>query len=82
MGNNSKQSSAGMASKAAKILSNDNSSTIAKKLAASVISQSGTNKQTGADLETTAAKVLQSLKYNDDTKSLAACVLAQANKER
>lgn len=82
MAKNTKQSSAEMASKAAKILGDDSSSNIAKRLAASVISQSNTAKQTGPKLETTASKVLQSDKYSDATKELAASVLSQSNKER
>lgn len=82
MSKNIKQSSADMASKAAKILANSNSSGIAKSLAASVVSQSSTEKQTGAELEGIASQVLQSNKYSDSTKSLAASVLAQSNRER
>lgn len=82
MSKNDKQSSPEMASKAAKILADPNSSGIAKRLAASVVSQSSTSKQTGAELESKASQVLQSDKYSDSTKSLAASVLAQSNKER
>ena len=71
-----------MARKASKILRNDNSSAIQKRLAASLVSQSNSRKQTGNAMETTASKVLKSDKYNSDTKSLAASVLSQSNKLR
>lgn len=79
---NTKQSSHELAALASKTLKDDNSSDIAKKLAASVLSQSHTGKQTGAELEDIASKVLQSDKYSDDTKTLAGSVLSQSNKER
>lgn len=82
MGKNTKQSSAEMASKAAKILADNNASAIAKSLAGSVIAQTHTGKQTGADMESKASKVLQSDKYSNETKELAASVLSQSNKER
>ena len=55
---------------------------IAKKLAASALSQSNTNKQTGKELETEASNVLKSNKYSDDTKGLAASLVSQSNKQR
>lgn len=79
---NTKQTSKGVASEAAEILSDPNSSKIQKTLAASALSQSNTNKQTSGELEHTASKVLKSPKYNDKTKSLAGTVLSQANKQR
>jgi hypothetical protein len=82
MSKNTKQSSAGMATKAAKVLSDPTASAIAKSLAASVVAQANTSKQTGADLEGRASKVLQSDKYSNSTKELAASVLSQSNKER
>jgi hypothetical protein len=82
MTKNTKQSSHGMASVAAKTLSGSNSSKTAKSLAASIIAQCRTSKQTGAELEETASKVMKSSKYNDETKSLAASVLSQSNKDR
>jgi methyl-accepting chemotaxis protein len=82
MSNNSKVSSQEMKSKAAKILGNENSSEVAKKLAASVLSQADSTKQTSSEMEEIASKVLQSPKYSDDTKSLAGSVLSQSNKDR
>lgn len=79
---NRKQTGTKVSSKAAKILSDTNSSQIQRKLAASALSQSNTNKQTGKDMEDIASKVLQSPKYNNDTKTLAASVLSQSDKER
>jgi hypothetical protein len=82
MSQNTKKTSAKIASLAADILNNKSSSQIAKTLAASALSQTKTSKQTGAKLEETAAKVLGSNKYSDQTKTLAASVLSQSNKER
>jgi hypothetical protein len=82
MSKNNKASSKAKASQAAKTLSDENSSQIAKKLAASVLSQADSNKQTGSEMEEIASKVLQSPKYSEETKSLAGSVLSQANKER
>lgn len=82
MSKNQKISSQEMKSKAAKILVNENSSEVAKKLAASVLSQADPTKQTSSEMEEIASKVLQSSKYSDDTKSLAGSVLSQSNKER
>lgn len=79
---NKKKTSDNLASKAAKILSDKNSSATAKKLAGSALSQSNSDKQTGSELEDFASKVLKSPKYNDDTKSLAGSVLSQSNKSR
>ena len=79
---NNKTSSQKMATKAAKILSNDTASRIQRSLAASVVAQASTGKQTGAEMETFASMVLQSSKYSETSKTLAASILAQANKER
>lgn len=82
MTENKKQTSSSVASLAAKTLSNDNSSQIAKELAGSALSQKGTSKQTGTEMEDKASKVLQSNKYNKDTKTLAASILSQSNQKR
>lgn len=79
---NSKQSSAELASAAAEVLQDSDSSKIARRLAGSVLSQSGTGNQTGSELEHIAGQVLGSSKYAAQTKSLAASVLSQANKSR
>lgn len=82
MERNKKQSSSNMASKAAKVLSNETESKIKKQLAASVLSQTNTNKETGKELETLASNVLQSSKYSQETKEFAGSVLTQSNKKR
>ncbi len=82
MSKNTKQSSPKTTHLAATTLANPDASKIAKQLAGSVLSQTGSAKQTGADLEAAASKVLQSEKYSDDTKSLAGSVLSQSNKDR
>lgn len=82
MGKNSKQTSPKVASKAASILNDNGASDIAKSLAASALSQSGSGKQTGAAMEDKASRVLSSEKYREVTKELAASVLSQANKGR
>ena len=79
---NKKRTSKKIASLAAKILQDDNSSNIQKQLAASALAQSSTKKETGAEMEDIASRVLKSKKYNDDTKSLAASILSQSVKKR
>ena len=79
---NTKQTSSKVASVAAEVLNNPNSSKTAQKLAGSALSQSGSGNQTGAKMETLASTVLSSSKYNKTTKKLAATVLSQSNKER
>lgn len=79
---NKKQTSKEMASKAAKILGDDNSSNIQKTLAGSVLAQSKTNKETGKDMESIASNVLKSSKYSDETKGLAASLVSQSDKNR
>lgn len=82
MSKNQKTTSSKVASKASKILTDSNSSEIAKSLAASALSQKNKGNQTGSEMEDKAAKVLASDKYSADTKEMAASVLSQANKER
>jgi hypothetical protein len=82
MSKNTKQTSQGVGSLAARTLHDPSASQKARSLAASALSQSGTGKQTGAAMEDVAARVLQSPKYASDTKTLAASVLSQANKGR
>lgn len=79
---NKKKTGHSMASEAAKILNDPNSSEIQQKLAGSVLSQVNSGHQTGAKMEDIASKALSSSKYNKTTKSLAGSVLSQANKER
>lgn len=82
MAKSSKVSSTEMTKKAAETLRDPNASDIAKSLAGSVLSQSGTKKETSAEMEDKASKVLQSPKYSEETKSLAGSVLSQSDKER
>lgn len=82
MGKNNKQSSAKLASQAAKALQNDNTSAIGKKLAASVLSQAAKGKETGKEMEAVASKVLNNDRYSDQNKSFAGSIVSQANKDR
>jgi len=79
---NNKKTSATVATKAAKVLNDPNSSATAKKLAGSALSQVNKTNQTGSTLEDLASKVLNSSKYNSDTKQLAGSILSQSEKER
>ena len=79
---NTKRSSSKLASDAAKILNDKNSSKIQRSLAGGVLSQRDPGKQTGAVMEDKPSRVLQSEKYSDTTKSLAASLLSQSNKNR
>lgn len=82
MSKNTKQTSGKIATLAAETLNSSTASTIAKSLAASALSQKGSDKQTSAQMEEKAGKVLGSDKYSEETKALAASVLSQANKDR
>ena len=82
MSNNTKQTSGRIATLASETLQNNQSSQIAKSLAASALAQAGTSRQTGAEMENLASRVLQSDKYAEVTKELAASVLSQSNKQR
>lgn len=75
-----KESSKKMGSLASEILTNKNSSGIAKSLAGSVLSQAGTKSVTSEEMSTKASKVLNSSKYSTKTKSLAGSVLSQSKK--
>ena len=82
MSTNKKVTSKPVASKAAEILKDPNSSQIARQLAGSALSQRSKGNQTSSEMEDKAAKVLASNKYSEDTRTMAATVLAQSNKER
>lgn len=79
---NSKKTSAPVATKAAKVLSDPRSSDLQKQLAGAALSQRAAGKQTGAVLEDVASKALQSKHTSDLTKELAASVLTQSVKGR
>ncbi|MBB3770316.1 hypothetical protein FHS55_000902 [Angulomicrobium tetraedrale] len=79
---NRKQTSSGIATKAASTLADANASAIARSLAGSALAQARSGSQTGAEMEDKAARVLASTKYSEETKELAGSVLAQSNKAR
>lgn len=79
---NKKVTSPSIASTAAKILRDENSSNIAKKLAGSALSQANKIHETGKEMEKIASDVLKSDKYSDTTKSLAGSVVSQSDKKR
>lgn len=79
---NTKQTSAGVAALAARLLNNTSASSVQKSLAGAALSQSKATKQTGSSMEDLASKVLKSEKYSAETKTLAGSVLAQSNRRR
>jgi hypothetical protein len=79
---NKKVTSDKIASLAAQVLADKNSSEIAKKLAGSALSQVNKGNETGSKMEDMASKVLKSEKYGAMAKALAASILSQANKKR
>lgn len=79
MSKNTKQTSARIASLAAETLHDNQSSKVAKSLAASALAQCNGGKQTGAQMEDLASRVLASEHYAEETKEFAASVLSQAN---
>lgn len=82
MSKNTKQTSARVSKLAAETLNSNQSSQVAKSLAASALAQRNTGKQTSAKMEDVASKVLASGHYASETKELAATVLSQSNKQR
>ena len=82
MAENHKVTSRTVASEAARVLSDTNSSATARSLAGSALSQRTSSHQTGGAMEDLASRVLDSSKYSDQTKSLAGSVLSQSNKDR
>ena len=79
---NKKVTSDKIATLASKVLTNQNSSEIAKKLAASALSQKNKTHETGKEMETIASNVMKSEKYSETTKELAASILSQSDSER
>lgn len=75
---NTKKTSPIVASHAARALTSNSTSAIAKTLAASALSQVNSTHQTGAVTEDLAARVLASNKYSQLTKEFAASVLSQS----
>lgn len=82
MGKNSKATSPRVSHLAAETLQDPRASAIAKRLAASALSQADGAKQTSTEMAELAGKVLRSDKYAADTLELAASVVAQANPRR
>lgn len=82
MSKNSKQTSPGVGTLAARTLQAPHSSQLQRSLAASVLAQSGTAKQTGAEMEDVAARALASTRSAEDTKTLAASLVSQSNRQR
>ena len=82
MSKNSKQTSQGVGSLAARTLQDPSASQIQRILAASALAQRGTGKQTGAEMEDVAARALSSSRSAQDTRTLAASLVSQANKQR
>jgi hypothetical protein len=76
-----KKTSQKVASQAGKIMSDNSSSAIQRKLAGTVLSQVGNNKTTSENMESVASKVLKSNKYSAETKELAASALSQSTKK-
>ena len=79
---NKKVTSDKIATIASKVLTNPNSSNIAKKLAGSALSQKSIKHETGKEMETIASNVLKSEKFSDTTKELAASILSQSAKSK
>lgn len=79
---NTKTTSTKIASLASQILTDSHSSSTAKSLAGSALSQVNKINQTGKQLEHLASNVLKSEKYSNETKELAASILSQSNKNR
>lgn len=79
---NTKKTSTKMASTAAKVLTDPNSSKIKKRLAGSVLSQASPSKVTGQAMEADLSSIMKSSKYDDVTKALAASLLSQSDPER
>ena len=82
MSKNVKQTSATVASTAAKTLNNPNASAIQRSLAGSALSQRGTSNQTSGAMEHKASAALDNPRSSPLTKQLAASVLSQSNKGR
>ena len=82
MSHNKKQSSAELASAAARALQNDNTSAIGRRLAASVLSQAAKGKETGKEMEAIASQVLQNSHYSEQNRSFAGSLVSQSNRTR
>jgi len=77
---NKKNTSSNVASTAAKVLNDPKSSTQAKQLAGSALSQVNKGNETSPKMEKIAAKVLDNSNSSSIAKKLAGSVLSQSNK--
>jgi hypothetical protein len=77
---NKKTTSSSVASAAAKVLGNPNSSQKAKQLAGSALSQVNKGNETSNNMEKIASKVLDNPNSSGISRKLAGSVLSQANK--
>ncbi len=76
-----KGTSSNIAKVASRVLDNPASSTLAKKVAASAMTQSkAPNERTSAPVAAAASKILQDNRFSKDAKTLAANVLSQRKK--
>lgn len=69
-----------VATKASQVLRSSSANSAAKSVAASALSQAGTNKTTSAKVAATAAKTLDSSKASQTVKTIAGSVLTQKTK--
>lgn len=74
------RTSPSVASKASHVLRTPGTSSAAKSVAASALSQAGTNKTTSAKMAATAARTLDSTKASSTAKTIAGSVLTQKTK--
>jgi hypothetical protein len=77
---NKKTTSNSVASAAAKVLTNPNSSVKAKQLAGSALSQVNKGNETSTKMEKIASQVLDNPNSSSTAKKLAGSVLSQSNK--
>jgi type IV secretory pathway TrbL component len=82
MANNTKKTSARVASTAGKTLSSNGASSIQKSLAGSALRQAGATAQTGSGIEAKASRALDNPRSSVVTKTLAGTVVSQSNKKR
>lgn len=76
----SEKTSPSVASKASEVLRTPGASRAAKSVAASALSQAGTNKTTSAKVAATAARTLDNAKASSTVKTIAGSVLTQKTK--
>lgn len=82
MSRNAKQTSARVASLAAKTLQDESASALQRSLAGSALRQAGAPAETGAKTEAKAGKALDNPNSSDVTLTLAGSVTAQSRRSR